>query len=136
MHDNTNKANIVTKKASYIGIISIVVCIIIIIVAMFGEEHVKIFNTILAIIMIISGIINTTVKREKDLEKVGVRLVFAGWLLLPIGAAGFLLSMSEYYTMGLGGMTRILVLGYLITTILGAYELFYSNKELGTPLAP
>lgn len=136
MYDNAEKRNIITKKALSMGIIAIAVCIIIFITAMFGEDQVKYLHGVLAIIVLICGIVNTSVKKEKDLKKIGIKLIWAGWILLPISAAGFLLAMSEYYTKGLGGKAWLMTLGYLITTILGLYELFYSNKELGTPLAP
>lgn len=136
MYDNAEKRNIIAKKASSIGAIAIAVSIVIFIIAMFGEDQVKYLHGVLSIIVLIGGIVNTSVKKEKDLKKIGMKIIWAGWILLPISAAGFLLSMSEYYTKGLGGKEWLMILSYLITTILGLYELFYSNKELGTPLAP
>lgn len=136
MNDGDMNVALVTSKASFIGIAGIAAGAIILMTGLSGEIQVKYLHGILGLFAIIAGIIIASTKKETSIASIGNKLMWGGWMMLPINAAGFLLAMSSYYTAGLGGLVWILLLGHLAAALLGLYTIFYSHKETGTPLAP
>lgn len=136
MNGEESVVNKIKEKAGKIGAASIVLGIIILLASLKGETQVRFLHGILAILVILSGIIIRTVRKSSGINEIGTKLIWGGWIMLPISGGGFLLVLSSYYSAGLGKAAWIILLSYLITICLGVYTIVYSNKETGTPLAP
>lgn len=139
MHNDTRKnvRHDIKKKANICGYIGIILAIACLLLAIQGKKQIRYLNNILSIATIVGLVMLFLTKRESDIYKAGIKLIWAGWIILPINLGGFLLSISPYYSEGLSyGIKLTIVLFRLILSCIGLYVTLYSNKTTGAPLAP
>lgn len=127
----------IKRKSNIFGIVCFVLAIIGFVSVIGGETPVKYLSNIISICTLIAGLIFTSNKNQNDLSKIGNKLVWGGWLLLPLNLGGFLLNLSPYYSAGLNqGLWIALLLSRLGAACFGLYIIFYSNKKTGAQIAP
>lgn len=129
--------DLIKSRGRTLGAAALVLGILILAVGFQGNKYAAGLHGILGLLIAGAGVVIFTACGVGSLRVAGVRLVLSGWILLPMGVAGFLLTPGGFYAAGLGvGLLALEMALYGVTAVVGLYTLVWANRETGVPMAP